>query len=215
MSRIARDALGDLVYEQIVRMLLNNDLKPGDKVQKKELANVLGVSQTPINEAVNRLIREGIIEQQGRAGLFVRIFTNKDMMELFAVRAGLEGSALHLCMEDISNPRFQRLLNLFDDFSLPVPDERFKEYQKKDQEFHGEILKISGNRVILDFIRNFEFILRCYQKGLIRNPNETLMEHKDIITAIRNENAAEAQKLIMAHHWKTREKLRTMPEAEV
>lgn len=214
MSRIARDALGDLVYDQIVRMLLNNDLKPGEKVQKKELASLLGVSQTPINEAVNRLLREGIIEQQGRAGLFVRVFTNKDMMELFAVRAGLEGSALLLCMEDSSNPRFLRLLSLFDDFSCPIPEERYKEYQKKDQEFHGEILKISGNRVILDFIRNFEFILRCYQKGLIRDPNETLSEHKDIIEAIRNRNASEAQKLIMAHHWKTRETLR-MADPEV
>jgi DNA-binding GntR family transcriptional regulator len=215
MSRIARDALGDLVYDQIVRMLLNHDLKPGDKVLKKELATVLGVSQTPINEAVNRLLREGILEQQGRAGIFVRVFNNKDMMELFAVRAGLEGSALQLCMEDAGNPRFLRLLNLFDDFSYPIHKDRYKEYQKKDQEFHGEILKISANRVILDFIHNFEFILRCYQKGLIRNPDETLIEHKEIINAIRNSEADIAQKLIMSHHWKTREKLRNMPDSEV
>ncbi|MDC7234229.1 MAG: GntR family transcriptional regulator [Spirochaetales bacterium] len=211
MSRIARDALGDLVYDQIVRMLLNNDLKPGDKVLKKELASILGVSQTPINEAVNRLIREGIIEQKDRSGLFVRVFTNEDMMELFAVRAGLEGSALHLCMEDVQNPRFQKLLSLFDDFTYPIPEDRYREYQKKDQEFHGEILKISGNRVILDFIRNFEFILRCYQKGLIRNPDETLIEHKEIIHAIRNNDPDLAQKLIMSHHWKTRERLKDMP----
>lgn len=215
MSRIARDALGDLVYDQIVRMLLNNDLKAGEKVLKKELAAVLGVSQTPINEAVSRLMREGIIEQKGRNGLFVRVFTNKDMMDLFAVRAGLEGSALHLCMEDAGNPRFLRLLTLFDDFSYPIPEDRFKEYQKKDQEFHGEILKISGNRVILDFIHNFEFILRCYQKGLVRNPDETLMEHKEIINAIRNNKAEKAQKLIMSHHWKTRERLRSMSDSEV
>lgn len=215
MSRIARDALGDLVYDQIVKMLLNHDLKPGDKVLKKELATVLGVSQTPINEALSRLIREGIVEQQGRGGLFVRVFTNQDMMDLFAVRAGLEGSALHLCMEDAENPRFLRLLSLFDDFPYPVPDDRYKEYQRKDQEFHGEILKISGNRVILDFIHNFEFILRCYQKGLIRNPDETLIEHKEIVKAIKNNEADKAQQLIMSHHWKTRERLRTMPDSEV
>ncbi|MDA3956080.1 GntR family transcriptional regulator [Oceanispirochaeta sp.] len=213
MSRISRDALGDLVYDQIVRMLLNHDLEPGEKILKKNLADVIGVSQTPINEAVSRLISEGIIEQKGRSGLFIRIFTNKDMMELFAVRAGLEGTALHLCMEEPENPRFKRVLNLFDDFSYPLPEERFLEYQKRDQEFHGEILKISGNRVILDFIRNFEFILRCYQKGLIRSPNETLMEHKSIVEAIRSGNTEQAQQLIMSHHWKTRERLKEMPES--
>jgi DNA-binding GntR family transcriptional regulator len=103
---------------------------------------------------------------------------------------------------------FLCLLTLFDDFTNPVPENRYKEYQKKDQEFHGEILMLSGNRVILDFIRNFEFILRCYQKGLIRNPNETLLERKDVINAIRNKNPEEAQKLIMTQHWKTPERLK-------
>jgi DNA-binding GntR family transcriptional regulator len=213
MTRVSRDALGDLVYEQIVRMLLNHDLKPGEKILRKKLAAVLGVSQTPINEAINRLVREGILEQQGSSGLFVRVFTNKDLMELFAVRAGLEGTALHLCMEEPVNPRLNRILNLFDDFSIPIPESRYKEYRKKDQEFHGEILKISGNRVILDFIRNFEFILRCYQKGLIRTPDETLMEHRAIVQEIRNGNPDKAQQLIMSHHWKTRDRLKEIPDS--
>lgn len=205
--RISRDALGDLVYEQIVRMLLNKDLRPGEKIQKKELAELLGVSQTPVNEAVNRLIREGIIDQKERDGLHVRVFTNRDLMELFAVRAGLEGTALHLCMENPENPKFSRILGLFDDFETPVPESRYQEYQKKDQEFHGEILKISGNRVIQDFIRNFEFILKCYQKGLIRSPDETLPEHKAIVDAIRTGKTDLAQQLIMNHHWNTRKRL--------
>lgn len=213
MKRVSRDALGDLVYNQIVKMLLNNDLKPGDKLLKKELASILGVSQTPVNEAINRLIREGIIEQKEKSSLYVRIFTNKDMMELFAVRAGLEGTALHLCMEDPENPRFMRLLGLFDDFSMPVDEKDFKTYQQKDQEFHAEILKLSGNRVILDFIRNFEFILRCYQKGLIRSPNETLPEHHAIIQAIKQGNTAQAQQLIMNHHWNTRDRLKDLSES--
>jgi len=205
--RISRDALGDLVYDQIVRMMLNKDLKPGEKIQKKELAELLGVSQTPINEAVNRLIREGIIDQKERDGLHVRIFTNRDLMELFAVRAGLEGTALYLCMETPENPRFSRILGLFDDFEFPVPESRYQEYQKKDQEFHGEILKLSGNRVIQDFIRNFEFILKCYQKGLIRTPDETLHEHLAIVEAIRTGKTDLAQQLIMNHHWNTRKRL--------
>ncbi len=207
MSRISKEALGDLVYEQIVKMLLNGDLKPGQKVMKKDLAEILGVSMTPVSEALSRLMREGIMEQENRE-LYVKVFTNEDLMELFAVRAGLEGSALHICMERLDEQEWEKILSLFDDFAEPIPEEDFNRYKKRDQEFHASILRQSENRIILDFIRNFEFILRCYQKGLIRSPRETFPEHKAIIEAIRAKDTDLAQKRIMDHHWKTREHLK-------
>ena len=210
MSPIAKEALGDLVYDQIVRMLLNKDLKPGQRIQKKKLSAILGVSMTPVSGALARLIQEGIVEQRERRELYVRIFTEKDLMELFAVRSGLEGTALHLCMEKLEDSEWESILTLFDEFSEPITESQYKSYQKKDLEFHGEILKQSDNRLILEFIHNFEFVLRCYQKGLIRPPEETLPEHKAIVKAIREKNADLAQKLIMDHHWKTREHLKAM-----
>ncbi len=210
MSRIAKAALGDLVYDQIVKMLLNNDLQAGQRIQKKELADLLGVSMTPVSEALSRLVQEGIIEQKEKRELFVRVFTNKDLMELFAVRAGLEGTAIHICMEKLDDAQWEKILSLFDGFTEPITEKQYKTYQKKDQEFHAAILKQSDNRIILDFIRNFEFILRCYQKGLIRNPEETLPEHRAIIEAIRQKNPELAQQRMMDHHWRTRERLKSM-----
>ncbi|MDA3809461.1 MAG: GntR family transcriptional regulator [Spirochaetaceae bacterium] len=208
MSRISKEILGDLVYKQIVKMLLNNDLKPGQKIQKKELADMLEVSMTPVSEALSRLIREGIVEQKERRELYVKIFTDNDMIELFEVRAGLEGTALHICMEKLDEKQWNKILSLFDDFTIPIPEKQYKDYQIKDQEFHSSILKMSGNELILEFIDRCEFILRCYQKGLIRTPDETLMEHKRIIEAIRNKQTELAQQRIMEHHWTTRERLK-------
>jgi DNA-binding GntR family transcriptional regulator len=156
------------------------------------------------------LIREGIIEQRERHELYVKDFTNKDMMELFEVRAGLEGTALHICMEKLTEKEWEKILCLFDDFSLPVPETKFKIYQQRDQEFHSMILKMSGNQLILEFIDRCEFILRCYQKGLIRPPDETLVEHLGIIKKIRAKETDSAQQKIMEHHWKTREKLKRL-----
>ncbi|MGL1893902.1 MAG: GntR family transcriptional regulator [Spirochaetaceae bacterium] len=207
MEMISKEILSDLVYEQIVKMLLNKDLKPGEKVQKKELAAMLDVSLTPVTEALNRLINEGIIEQRERRELYVKVFTNKDMIELFEVRAGLEGTALHICMEKLNDKEWGRILTLFDEFSLPVPESKYKRYQKKDQEFHSSILKMSGNQLILDFISRCEFIIRCYQQGLIRPPEESLAEHMDIIKSIKDKDVHLAQKKLMEHHWRTRERL--------
>ncbi|MBB6479606.1 GntR family transcriptional regulator [Spirochaeta isovalerica] len=207
MPRLSKDALGDLVYDQIVLMLLNKDLKPGDKLQKKELAEILGVSITPVSEALNRLIREGIVEQREKRDLFIRVFTTADMVELFEVRAGLEGTALHICMEKLNDREWEPLLALFDGFDIPVAEDRYEEYQLKDREFHSSLLKLSRNNLIQEFIDRCDFILRCYSRGLIREPDETLPEHRRIIEAIRSKNADLAQRMIMEHHWRTREKL--------
>ncbi|MBN2659503.1 MAG: GntR family transcriptional regulator [Spirochaetales bacterium] len=207
MARLSKDALGDLVYDKIVLMLLNKDLKPGDKLQKKELADILGVSITPVSEALNRLIREGIVEQREKRDLYIRTFTTADMIELFEVRAGLEGTALYICMEKLSDVEWEPLLGLFDGFEVPISREKYEEYQLRDREFHSSLLKMSRNNLIQEFIDRCDFILRCYSRGLIREPDETLPEHKRIIEAIRSKDADMAQRMIMEHHWKTREKL--------
>jgi DNA-binding GntR family transcriptional regulator len=207
MARLSKDALGDLVYDKIVLMLLNKDLKPGDKLQKKELADILGVSITPVSEALNRLIREGIVEQRDKRELYIRKFTTSDMIELFEVRAGLEGTALHICMEKLNDDEWIPLISLFDSFEVPIPREKYEDYQQKDREFHSSLLKLSGNNLIQEFIDRCDFILRCYSRGLIREPDETLPEHRKIIEAIESKDADLAQRRIMEHHWKTREKL--------
>lgn len=208
MAKLSKEVLSDLAYDQIVKMLLNKDLKAGDKILKKELADILGVSLTPVSEALNRLIREGIVEHGHKRDLIVKIFTNRDMIELFEVRAGLEGTALHICMEKLNNKEWDNILSLFDEFSEPIPESKYKRYQKKDREFHATLLKMSGNTLILEFIERCDFIIRCYHKGLIRSPEESLAEHKDIIKSIRERDVEAAQKKLMQHHWKTRERLK-------
>lgn len=207
MSRLSKDALGDLVYDKIVLMLLNKDLEQGDRLQKKDLARILGVSITPVSEAINRLIREGIVEQRDKHELYIREFNTGDMIELFEVRAGLEGTALHICMDKLNDDEWAPLLSLFDPFEVPIPRDKYEAYQQKDREFHSLLLKLSENVLILEFIDRCDFILRCYSRGLIREPDETLGEHRNIIEAIRSKNTDLAQKRIMEHHWKTREKL--------
>lgn len=205
MEKLKKDNLGELVYQQIASMMLNRDLLPGEKINRKELAMRLGVSQTPVNEAIIRFVNEGVVEQVERQGFFLKVFTDNDMKELFAVRAGLEGVALRLCVEGGSSDCLSSITHLFDEFSLPLSDEDYGRYQQADRTFHEQILLSSSNSIIIDFVKNFDFILKCYQKGLIRSPEETLQEHKDIIQAIRDSDAERAQNLLMAHHLRTRD----------
>ena len=189
-------------------MILNKDLAPGQKVSKKELADALGVSQTPVQEAIIRLIQEGVLEQQDRKGIFVKIFTYKDMRDIFAVRAGIESIAIRICIENFEPSYLEDLFTKFDSFTLPISSaEEIARYQMVDKEFHEQILLRSENSIIKQFIQDFDYIIRCYQKGLIREPSETLPEHKAIITAARERDAEKAQLLLMRHHMSSCERI--------
>ncbi len=206
--KLKKDKIRDLVYQEIKKMLLNQDLLPGQKVNKKELAEILHVSQTPVQESIIALIKEGLFENRPREGLFVKEFTNQDMRDFFAVRAGIEGIALRLCIEQYGVESLEDIIKLFDQFSPPVESEESKQlYQQVDRKFHEQIMLRSGNNMIREFVHEFNFILRCYQKGLLREPSETLPEHLAIIKAIRAGNAELAQSLIMEHHMKSYAKL--------
>ena len=205
MKKPTKDALSAMVYDTIKTMISDGALKPGLKIRKKELSETLGVSQTPVIEALNRLAGEGLIEQRGREGQFVKEFTYEDTRDLFAVRAALEGISLRLCVENLPQERLERFIHLFDGFTLPMDQQTLDRYMKADQRFHEEILGLSGNSVIETFENSFDFIMKTYRKGLIRSPEETLDEHRRIIGAILERNPLEAQELVMRHDLKTRQ----------
>ncbi len=200
MTPIKKSTINDLVYAQIKRMLINHALQPGQKINKKELAHELGVSQTPVQYSIVRLVQEGLFEDRKTEGVFVRVFTIKDMKDLFALRAGIEGIALRLCIEK-NVPHLEEIYHAFDSFTLPITsNDEISRYQAADRSFHEQILSQSENSLIQNFVTDFSFILRCYHKGLLRHPNETLPEHLAIIEAARNKDAERAQTLLISHH---------------
>jgi DNA-binding GntR family transcriptional regulator len=208
MVKIKNDHLVDLVYEKVKQMILDGALIPGEKINKVELANILGVSITPVNEVVNRLAGEKFIDRVNRFGYFVKKLTFEDLKEFFAVRAGLEGIAIRLCINELSDKKLNEFDNIFNKFILPLNEEGVKHYLKADQKFHEKIIELCGNSIIIDFNKNFNFVMKSYQKGLIRPPEETLSEHLEIIKAIMERNGQKAQELITSHHLKSREVLK-------
>lgn len=205
MEKIKKNALRELVYDKIKLMILDGALIPGQKISKKELADRLAVSQTPVSEAINRLTGEGLIEQRPREGFCIKTFTYVDLKELFAARAGLEGIAVRLCIEELSDKELEKILHIFDGFELPMNDREHARYMKADQRFHETLIALSKNSVIINFDRNFDFIMKSYQKGLIRPPEETLEEHRAILAAVAKRNAPLAQELLMRHLLRSRE----------
>ena len=204
MEKIRKNNLSELVYQKIREIIATRYYEPGQRVNKRELAEMLEVSQTPVNEAVTRFISEGLMEQKGRGGIFLKVYTYQDVKDLYAVRAGLEGISLRLCIEDGQVDKLDDAMKIFENMKRPLSFEEKKAYPKMDRAFHLELLFSSNNKVISEFNSNYVLILKSYQMGFINDPEESLSEHLEIIRAIREEDALAAQVLLIEHHLKAR-----------
>ncbi len=207
MKKIENSNLTDAVYARLKSMILEGMLVPGARINKKELSESLAVSPTPINEAVSRLAGEGLIQQRSRQGFFVRTFDDRSLADLFAVRAGLEGIAVRLCVMEASDEDLERLGGFFAQFKAPVPPTQTYAYMEEDIAFHKAILDIAGVDLIKEINANFGYTLRSYEFGLVRPPSDSIGEHHAIIEAVRARDPVKAGDLMIKHHLASRKVL--------
>jgi DNA-binding GntR family transcriptional regulator len=212
MSKIENKVLSDLVYEKIKYMIDEGVLVAGQKINKVELAEKLGVSQTPINDALSKLVGEKFIGQISRQGFFVRDYSNYELSYLFEVRASLEGMAIRLCVERADAELLNQLINAFAGFSFPIPEEQAGDYFRADKLFHENIINFSGNPFLFDLARTSGYLIKSNQKGLVRSPNETWSEHQAVIDAIIGRDAVKAQEHLIRHLLISRDRLRSIPD---
>ncbi|MDR8389704.1 GntR family transcriptional regulator [Aliifodinibius sp. S!AR15-10] len=196
------------IHEELKSQILEHKLKPGQKIIQEEVAEDLGVSRTPLLKVLQILEAEFLVESKPRRGYYVREISNKEMIDVFDCREVLEGLAARLVAERANDSEIETIKNCFSQFiesDGPINEE---EYEKADQRFHSLISKVCNNKMLarLEMIGNVHIL--AYQKGLLRPPEETLSEHKKIITALLNRNGEEAERAMRIHIKRSRESLK-------
>lgn len=207
MAIIENKILAQHVYERIRQMIADGVLEPGGRINRKELEETLGVSQTPINDALSRLAGERFIEQESRRGYYVKRISAEEMIHLFEYRAATEGMAARLCAESAPPEEREKLREYFSGFALPIQEDDRAEYRHQDAAFHRHILELSGNPMLAEMNEAHGYMIKSYQKGLLRDPNDTLQEHLDIIDAIAAGDPEAAQETMSRHLLRTRDSL--------
>jgi DNA-binding GntR family transcriptional regulator len=210
MSKIENRVLFELVYERLKNMIDEGVLRPGEKINKKTLVEILGVSQTPINEALSKLAGEKFLEQRSRQGFFIRQYSYMELSQLFELRASIEGMAARLCVEHVQDDELSRMVKIFDGFTLPLSEKRQVDYLHADKIFHESLVRYSGNPFLLETFVTSGYLPKSNQKGLLRPAEETLPEHIMIVSALKNRDAHLAQELTIIHLLRTRDKIRTL-----
>ena len=194
--------LRDVVFNTLRQAILRGELKPGERLMEIRLANQLGVSRTPIREAIRMLELEGLVIMIPRKGAQVAQITEKDLNDVLEVRLGLEELATRFACERIRSEALGDLYRASRKFESLLETDDLQALAKADVEFHDIIYQATDNARLVQLLNNLrEPMYRYrieYQKKKECYP-QLLAEHKAIIEAIESHDKGKATEITGQH----------------
>ena len=195
--------LRDVVFNTLRDAILTGKLVPGERLMENQLAEKLGVSRTPVREALRMLELENLVELVPRKGAQVLDMSEKDITNILEVRSALEGLATSLACKKMTKEDLQQLKNMEADFEKAVADNDVEHFVDIDEDFHDLIFAATENDKLINIFRNLRIQLYRYRMAQAKN-NETSMStivahHRSIIRAIENHDAEEGASIAQGH----------------
>ena len=196
--------LRDVVFNTLRQAILRGELKPGERLMEVQLANKLGVSRTPIREAIRKLELEGLVLMIPRKGAEVADITEKSLMDVLEVRKALEELAVQLCCDKITGREIEELHPAADDFRriLKTSDD-VTEIAEADVRFHDIIYLATGNQKLIQILNNLREQMYRYRVECIKRKEShpiLIAEHEEIIRRIENKEKKEAADIVCRHN---------------
>ena len=195
--------LRDVVFNTLRDAILTGKLVPGERLMENQLAEKLGVSRTPVREALRMLELENLMELVPRKGAQVLDMSEKDIINILEVRSALEGLATSVACKKMTKEDLQQLKNMEVDFEKAVADNDVEHFVDIDEDFHDLIFAATENDKLINIFRNLRIQLYRYRMAQAKN-NETSMStivahHRSIIRAIENHDAEEGASIAQGH----------------
>ena len=172
------------------------------RLDERQLSQALGVSRTPIREAMTLLEQEGFLRTVPRRGVFIIRKTRREIVEMVQVWAALESMAARLATQRASDAEIARLRAMMAEFQVARPDEHMDEYSDANIAFHQAIIAMSGCDLIADITENLFLHVRAIRKVTISQDNRasrSIVDHMRIIEALESRNTELAESLVRQH----------------
>lgn len=145
--------LGEVVFDYLRNVIMSGDLKPGERLMENTIAEQLGVSRTPVREAIRKLEKEKFITMIPRKGAYVSRLTPKDILDVLEIRRVLEGFASKSACERMSISEKKELRKCYEKFARFQEKSNLPGMIDKDREFHDLIFKASKNDKLVDLVK--------------------------------------------------------------
>ena len=194
--------LRDVVFNTLRSAIITGELSPGERLMEIKLANELGVSRTPVREALRKLEREGLVITTARKGAEVAPINEKDLKEVLEIRKSLESLACQIASQKITPAQTEELAAMNSLIAQAIEANDTESITQVDIEFHEIIYTVTENQRLIDMLHQLkEHILRYrlqYIKDM-KNKKNIVDEHNKIISALENHNARSARREIERH----------------
>ncbi len=194
--------LRDVVFTHLRNSILNGDLKPGERLMEVQLAEQLGVSRTPVREAIRKLELEGLVVMVARKGAYVADVSVKDILDVMEVRSVLEGLAASLAAERITDEELEELEFISYHFKRHLENDNTEGMIEMDKEFHDRIIQATRNLKLIQITQGLQeqvHRFRITYFSELGKSRDILAEHQSILEAIVNRDANAAQKVAQQH----------------
>lgn len=194
--------LRDVVFENLREAILEGRLSPGQRLMEVQLAEQLGVSRTPVREAIRKLELEGLVVMLPRKGAYVANMSLKDIIDVLEIRASLEGLSASLAAERIHEDDIKKLEKIAKEFKEHATDGDVEGLLKMDVEFHECIFKATNNKRLHQLINSLWEQVYRFRVTYISDYDSSvniIKEHELILDAIKKGDSELAKKYATEH----------------
>lgn len=194
--------LRDVVFNTLREAILRGDLQPGERLMELQLADKLGVSRTPIREAIRMLEQEGLAVTMPRKGAEVAGMTLKDMEDVLEIREALDDLAVRIACDKITDEQLKHLTDVKEEFEESTKTGDVKKIAQADVNFHDVIYEATGNVKLVTLLSNLREQVYRYRVEYIKDPNnypKLMKEHESIVEGLRSHDK-QAVTLAMQEH---------------
>ncbi len=198
-------SLREQAYAALKQAIMDADIyaqREEIRLDERQLSQALGVSRTPIREAMSLLEQEGFLRTEPRRGVFIVRKTKKQIIEMIEMWAALESMAARLATLNASDADIGALRHMFDDFLNSAPAEHIDEYSDANIAFHQAIIRLSGSHLMGKTIENLFIHVRAIRRMTISQRDRaarSIVDHMQIIEALERRDTEQAERLVREH----------------
>ena len=202
MKKIIAGYLAQEAAQRIREMIRKGKLKKGDRILEEPMCQAMGVSRTPLREALRILSSEGLIQLIPNKGAYVAQPSIDEIGEMFHVMSILEGECARACAEKMDPEGMKRLDDLYWKLEEHCRAEDREKYMAVNHSFHSLVQELAGNNVLSEVINGLRRKILLYRYRQIYQPDrlpESMQEHRDLQKAFRERNPAAAERFMKEH----------------
>ena len=196
------ELLSQKVYRALKTEIIKGSLKPGNKLSEGKIAEQMGVSRTPVREALKELAAEGFVKMNPNQAVVVSNASVEDVQEVLQIRGVLEGLAARLATKMISEEEIKELEKYQKQMEYYTKKDDVLAFSEMDAEFHELILNVCGNNRLIQIRKNLSDQAHRYRIRSLSVPGRlkySLKEHQEIVEALKRKNAEQADRLSQKH----------------